>query len=150
LNQRLQFRHPGQYLRQQAQRLDELEQRTRLAIRSYFNNLQSSLDTALARLRQATPGHRISRIELQRQGLAQRLNAAISSQLQIRQRQLAVACKSLDTISPLATLDRGYAIVTRQSDKRILHKASSVKPGEKIAARLADGRLECTVDKAVK
>jgi exodeoxyribonuclease VII large subunit len=150
LNQRLQFRHPGQYLRQQAQRLDEFEQRTRLAIRSYFNNLQSSLDTALARLRQATPGHRISRIELQRQGLAQRLNAAISSQLQIRQRQLAVACKSLDTISPLATLDRGYAIVTRQSDKRILHKASSVKPGEKIAARLADGRLECTVDKAVK
>ncbi len=29
LDQRLQLRHPGQYLRQQAQRLDELEQRTR-------------------------------------------------------------------------------------------------------------------------
>jgi len=150
LNQRLQFRHPGQYLRQQAQRLDELEQRSRLAIRSHFNNLQSSLNTALARLKQATPGHRISRIELQRQGLAQRLNAAMTSQLQNRQRQLAVACKSLDTISPLATLDRGYAIVTRQSDKCILHQADSVKPGEKIEARLAEGRLECTVDKAVK
>jgi exodeoxyribonuclease VII large subunit len=150
LNQRLQLRHPGQYLRQQAQRLDELEQRTRLAIRSYFNNLQSSLNTALARLKQATPGHRISRVELQRKGLAQRLSAAITSLLQTRQRQLAVACKSLDTLSPLATLDRGYAIVTRQEDNHVLHKASSVKAGEKIEARLAEGRLECTVDRAVK
>lgn len=150
LNQRLQLRHPGQYLRQQAQRLDELEQRTRLAIRSHFNNLQSSLNTALARLKQATPGHRISRVELQRKGLAQRLSAAVTSLLQTRQRQLAVACKSLDTLSPLATLDRGYAIVTRQEDNHVLHKASSVKAGEKIEARLAEGRLECTVDRAVK
>jgi exodeoxyribonuclease VII large subunit len=57
LNQRLQLRHPGQYLRQQAQRLDELEQRTRLAIQSYFNRLRYSLNEALAQLKQATPGH---------------------------------------------------------------------------------------------
>ena len=117
LEQRLQLRHPGQYLRQQAQRLDELEQRIRLAINSYFNKLQYSLNETLARLKQATPGHRIKRTELQRQALGQRLQTAIHSILQTRQRQLAVACKSLDTISPLATLDRGYAIVTRQADK---------------------------------
>ncbi len=150
LEQRLQLRHPGQYLRQQAQRLDELEQRTRLAINSYFNKLRYSLNEVLARLKQATPGHRIKRTELQRQALAQRLQAAINSLLQTRQRQLAVAGKSLDTISPLATLDRGYAIVTRQADSHVLHKASAVKTGEHIEARLAEGRLLCTVDKIVK
>jgi exodeoxyribonuclease VII large subunit len=150
LGQRLQLRHPGQYLRQQAQRLDELEQRTRLAIQSYFNRLHYSLNDALARLRQGTPGHQINRTELQRQALVQRMHAAINSLLQTRQRQLAVACKSLDTISPLATLNRGYAIVTRQADDHVLHKASTVKAGEQIEARLARGRLVCTVDKIVK
>jgi exodeoxyribonuclease VII large subunit len=78
------------------------------------------------------------------------MQAAINSLLQTRQRRLAVACKSLDTISPLATLDRGYAIVTRQADNRVLHKAGTVAAGEHIEARLAEGRLLCTVDKIVK
>jgi len=150
LKQRLQFRHPGQYLRQQAQRLDELEQRTRLVIRSYFNNLQSSLNVSVAILKQAAPSHRISRTELQLQSLSQRLHSSVTTLLQTRQQQLAVACKSLDTISPLATLDRGYAIVTRKSDSHIVHKAANVKPGEQVTARLAAGQLLCTVDKIVK
>ncbi|MGB5178028.1 MAG: exodeoxyribonuclease VII large subunit [Gammaproteobacteria bacterium] len=149
LQQRLQFRHPGQYLRQLAQRLDELEQRSRLTIRSYFNNLHSTLNAATAALKQTTPGYRISRTELQLQALTQRLRTTMNAVLQSRQRQLAVVCKSLDTISPLATLDRGYAIVTRQADQRILHEASSVKPGEQVTARLADGQLLCNVDKII-
>jgi exodeoxyribonuclease VII large subunit len=149
-NQRLQFRHPGQYLRQQAQRLDELEQRSRLVIRSYFNKLRSSLDATTAALKQAAPGYRISRCELQLQALSQRMRTRIRTVLQNRQRQLAVACKSLDTLSPLATLDRGYAIVTRQSDKHVIHKASSVTPGEQLSTRLAQGHLLCTVDKIME
>jgi exodeoxyribonuclease VII large subunit len=146
LDRRLQLRHPGQYLRQQAQRMDELEQRLRLVIRSRFNKLQAELNEALADLRQVTPIHAIRRAGMQHQALQQRLGAAMAALLQQRQRRLAVACKSLDTISPLATLDRGYAIVTRQQDKRILHSAAAIRPGEQIEARLAQGRLLCTVD----
>jgi len=150
LEQRLQLRHPGQLLRQQAQRLDELEQRTALAMNSYFNKLQYSLNEALGRLKQSTPGHRINRTELQRQALTQRLRSAINERLQAGQQRLAVACKSLDTISPLATLERGYAIVTRQTDNHVLHNAEAVKTGEQVEARLARGRLLCTIDEIVK
>ncbi len=149
LQQRLQFRHPGQYLRQQAQRLDELEQRSRLTMRSFFNNLQSTLNAATAALKQTAPGHRISRSELQLQTLTQRLRTTMTGVLQTRQRQLAVAGKSLHTISPLATLDRGYAIVTRSADGHVVHRASSVTPGEQVTARLAQGRLLCTVDECL-
>jgi len=150
LTRRLQLRHPGQYLRQQAQRMDELELRLRLVIRSRFNSLQGALNQALAVLRQATPIHAIRRAGMQRQALEQRLGAAMTALLQQRQRRLAVACKSLDTISPLATLDRGYAIVTQPQERRILHSAAGVKPGEQIEARLAQGRLLCTVDAVSK
>jgi exodeoxyribonuclease VII large subunit len=83
---------------------------------------------------------------MQREALAQRLGASMAALLQQGQRRLAVVCRSLDTISPLATLERGYAIVTRQQDRRILHRAAAVKPGEQVEARLAQGRLLCTVD----
>jgi exodeoxyribonuclease VII large subunit len=81
LEQRLKLRHPGQHLRQQAQRLDELEGRARLAIRSHFNNLKASLQEAIAALRQQSPGHRIQHSELQRHATEQRLHAAIQTWL---------------------------------------------------------------------
>jgi exodeoxyribonuclease VII large subunit len=150
LNKRLQLRHPGQYLRQQAQRLDEFEQRIRLSIQSNFSNLQSSLHQMLARLKQATPGHRIARYEVQLHGLVQRMNTAIGALLEGRQRQLASACRTLDAVSPLATLERGYAIVTRPASKTIIRTVADIKAGEQIEARLADGGLLCTVDKTLK
>jgi exodeoxyribonuclease VII large subunit len=150
LEQRLKLRHPGQYLRQQAQRLDELEGRRRLAIRSSFNNLKSSLQAALATLKQQTPTHRIQRSELQRHATDQRLHAAMHTLLQARQRRFAVACKSLDTISPLATLQRGYAIVSRPGQHEILRQAGDLKAGEQVETRLAEGSLLCTVDEVHK
>jgi exodeoxyribonuclease VII large subunit len=150
LRQRLQMRHPGQNLRQQAQRLDELEQRSRLLISSTINNLRSSLHASIAALKQAAPKQRIDRNALTLQALTQRLHTAINSALQIRRQQLAVACRSLDTTSPLATLDRGYAIVTCQRDGRVVQQAASVRPGEQVTARLAQGRLLCTVDECLE
>jgi exodeoxyribonuclease VII large subunit len=147
LLQRLQLRHPGQLLRQQAQRLDDLEQRSRLALRSYFNKLQSAVKNVHATLLQHTPRHRIGHIRLQHDSLERRLRTAMHTLLKERQGRFAVACKSLDTISPLATLERGYAIVHRPGQREILRKATEVATGEKIEARLAEGALLCTVDK---
>ena len=150
LNKRLQLRHPGQYLRQQVQRLDEFEQRIRLSIHSNFSNLQSSLHEILARLKQATPGHRISQYALQQHGLLQRLNTSMGMLLEGRKQQLAAACRTLDAVSPLATLERGYAIVSRPDSNKIIRRISDIKAGEQIETRLTDGRLLCTVDETLK
>jgi exodeoxyribonuclease VII large subunit len=146
LEQRLARCHPGQTLRQRAQRLDELENRSRLAIRSYFNNLHASLNALHAELQQLTPHHRLHRTELQRQAIETRLRTAMTTLLGARQRRLALACKALDTVSPLATLERGYAIVSRAGEREILRQAAAVRPGDRVAARLAQGTLRCTVD----
>jgi len=146
LLQRLRLRHPGQTLRQQSQRLDELEQRTRRSIIYNINKLKSIFNETLARLKQATPTHRIARTTLQQQALMQRLQAAMAVQLQRRRQRLAVAGRTLDTVSPLATLERGYAIVTRHRDRTVVRRAVTVQPGEQVEARLSEGRLLCTVD----
>ena len=146
LEQRLQQLHPGQYLRQQAQRLDELEQRARLLIEIKFNRLQYSLKELNERLQRHSPTQLLGRLQLQQDLLAQRLGTAVLGLLAEKRRRLELACRSLDTISPLATLQRGYAIVSQLPERRILRQAASVKAGDRLEARLAEGTLVCTVD----
>ena len=146
LEHRLQRLHPGQYLRQQAQRLDELEQRARLLITFNINNLSHSLKDLNANLQRHTPMRLLDCLELQRDLLAQRLAATVRDLLTGKRRALELACRSLDAISPLATLQRGYAIVSRLPGRHILRRADTVRPGDRVEARLAEGTLVCTVN----
>jgi exodeoxyribonuclease VII large subunit len=146
LEQRLQQVHPGQYLRQQAQRLDELEQRARLLITIIINDLKSSIKELHSNLQRHSPSQLLGRYTLQHSLLEHRLGTVILGLLEGNRRRLELACRSLDTISPLATLQRGYAIVSRLPERRILRQAATVKPGDRIEARLADGTLMCTVE----
>ena len=70
---------------------------------------------------------------------------AAELQLGTAQRKLALAAASLDALSPLAVLQRGYAIA-ENSDAKLLRDAESVKVGERVNIRLAKGRLATRVE----
>ena len=148
LHKRLQQLHPGQQLRQQGQRLDQLEQRSRLIVTRYISELKAELNEASGRFKRLSPVHAIAQQRLRQAALGQRLGSAAQRLLADKQRRLAVCSRALDTISPLATLERGYAIVCRLPERHILHQASQVKPGEQVEARLSEGVLVCTVEQA--
>jgi exodeoxyribonuclease VII large subunit len=57
---------------------------------------------------------------------------------------LPVLAQLLHSVSPLATLQRGYAIVGNERGE-LLRDASHAPPGSIITARLARGQLNCTV-----
>jgi len=146
LEKRLQQLHPGQYLRQQSQRLDQLEQRSRFIVNRYISNLQSELNEISGQLKRLSPVHGIARQRLHQENLGQRLGSAMQRLLSDKQRRLGLSSRALDTISPLATLERGYAIVSRLPERQILHQASKVKPGDRVEARLSEGVLVCSVE----
>jgi exodeoxyribonuclease VII large subunit len=52
----------------------------------------------------------------------------------------------LHTVSPLATLDRGYAIVTDVTTGTIVRDAKRLQRGQRVAGRLASGTFRATVD----
>ena len=146
LEKRLQQLHPGQYLRQQSQRLDQLEQRSRFIVNRYISNLQSELNEVSGQLKRLSPVHGIARQRLRQENLGQRLGSAMQRLLSDKRRRLGLSSRALDTISPLATLERGYAIVSRLPERQILHQASKVKPGDRVEARLSEGVLVCSVE----
>jgi exodeoxyribonuclease VII large subunit len=65
---------------------------------------------------------------------------------EVRRERQTLAVQGLQARSPLATLARGYAIVTRLPDGLILRDAAQAPPGTQVRARVADGELICRVE----
>ncbi|HET9479262.1 MAG TPA: exodeoxyribonuclease VII large subunit [Pyrinomonadaceae bacterium] len=72
-------------------------------------------------------------------------NDAMEASLQQARERLGLAAASLDALSPLAVLQRGYAIAQDASGKP-LRDATSVNAGDEVAVRLAKGRLNTRVE----
>jgi len=147
LDKRLDIQHPEQQLNQQVQYLDELATRLIRAHDIKMQNTHYQLRLLQARLYQHTPKQQINNIQNKRQQLTQRLKHAMQHRLEGLNAHLSQLTATLDIASPLATLARGYAIVSRRQGKaeHILHHAQDVQIGAEIKAQLKEGHLVCTV-----
>jgi exodeoxyribonuclease VII large subunit len=145
LTRRLHQHHPGRRLEQQAQRLDELEQRLNRTMQQQLVRRQAHLDTASARFRQHHPGRLLDAMESRNQALAQRLKYCINIQVSKYSEKLAVLARALETVSPLATLQRGYSITLAGKDGTVVTDSRRMSPGDKLETRLASGRIISTV-----
>ena len=94
-----------------------------------------------------SPATGVQRNQGRLDALQQRLKSAGPARLWRLRSRLQLAARALDSVSPLATLDRGYAIVTHATTGRILTDAANVDEGDGIHAQLASGSLEATVTK---
>jgi len=139
--------HPARRLEERLQRLDELALRRNHAMQHLLRHRTAAIRMMQERLQQFSPRQRLAQYRLQNHNLAQRLQTGLRHRLQRQQQQLQHLAHALDTVSPLATLSRGYAIVTTAGNDKIVRRASEVNPGDAIHTRLAQGRLVSTVTK---
>ena len=72
-------------------------------------------------------------------------DTAMQIKVQEGRERLALAAASLDALSPLGVLQRGYAIAQDASGK-LLRDAASVSEGDAVSVRLAKGRLNTRVE----
>jgi exodeoxyribonuclease VII large subunit len=142
--QRLKLAHPGVRLIQQIQRLDDLAQRLTGAARTCVHREWIRLGEAHTRLERSSPVHLLRDYRAREERLLARLKHASAAHLSRLAHRLALAQRALHAVSPLATLSRGFAIVTG-ADGAIVTAAAAVAVGEPIEARLAHGRLTARV-----
>lgn len=60
--------------------------------------------------------------------------------------RLSLLAATLDTLSPLKSLARGYSITKSKKDGSLIKSIRAVSAGDKLEISLTDGRLGCTVD----
>ncbi|MDC7830728.1 MULTISPECIES: exodeoxyribonuclease VII large subunit [Pseudomonas] len=138
------LRHPGERLRQQAQRLDDLDLRLRRAYVIAQNRRRDRLAHLDTRLAGQHPGRQLALLRQRLEQLADRLPRVMQRQLKERQQRLAGTVQTLQIVSPLATLGRGYSILLDERGQAV-RAAGQVQPGQKLQARLAEGELEVRV-----
>lgn len=83
------------------------------------------------------------RLNFQKTSLAQ----GIDKQLGIKQTTLSLLGKRMKDLSPLSILKRGYSITRKLPEKWVIRYASSVQKGDQIQVLLAEGDLECRIEK---
>ena len=105
----------------------------------------ASLRHADAVLRAHAPQRRLEQLRERLLALTPRPQAAVGRTLQRDALRLRALARSLEAVSPLATVARGYALVTKE-DGTLVRSVAQVQHGDKVQARLADGTLELTVD----
>jgi len=146
LSQHGAFARMMEVIRQRQQKLDDLTHRVELAERNLLEKFHRRWETVSAAVR-----HYDVRLVLtgMRKELDNRTMALASVmrnvllQHRVRSERLETALQSL---SPIAILDRGYALIF-DSDGKLLKDAGTVNIGDEISARLARGQIHATVTK---
>jgi len=139
------LRHPGERLRQQAQRLDDLDMRLRRAFLISLNQRRERLARAETRLAAQHPGRNLKLLAQRLDSLAERLPRAMRELLKDRRQRFQAQLQTLQVVSPLATLARGYSILLDDHGQAI-RSAEQTRNGQRLTARLDQGELLVRVE----
>ena len=114
--------------------------RTRLRL---WQDALNAGETAIAHL---SPLKLIGMLRERLVALDQRLTAAPAGRVRRGREAVEGLTATLQALSPLAVLARGYSICQNLSDGQVIREAQTVAPGTQVDIRLWRGRLQCTVE----
>jgi exodeoxyribonuclease VII large subunit len=145
LSRHLDRLHPAQAVRERMQRLDELQLRLAGSMRRDARARRERLLRVAAQLAGRSPAARLAALGQRIGHAGARLPPAMRSRLVASRGLLNAAARGLEATSPLATLGRGYAIVTLAEGGGVVRDPAEAPPGTVIDARLALGQLRARV-----
>ena len=141
---RRQMRHPGDRIREQQQRCDDLEMRLQRAIQRRFELRRQRLAAASARLELQNPVRLLGKQRERLSDLHARLATRIDALIERRRLQLGQKVGRLNATSPLATLERGYSL-TQTDSGELVRDARQLKTGFAVRVRLQSGAFSAEV-----
>jgi exodeoxyribonuclease VII large subunit len=123
-----------------AVRLDELHGRMLRAAARRVAWERRELGALVRRLEVGGPGAALERARARLAGLCERLERAVAGRIDVARLAIERARRDLATLSPLACLARGYAIVRRETEAGpIVREAAALRPGDAVALVLSRG-----------
>lgn len=137
---------PGKLILSYWQTLDYLDKHLNSSLRKILALKTHQLHLNHSKLQARNPGNQVKQDQYRLKHLYHQLLLLIKERLHHHQSQLTNQSKTLHAVSPLATLDRGYAIASCKD--QILFSPEQVNIGDNIDLRLSKGHLKCQVIKS--
>jgi exodeoxyribonuclease VII large subunit len=145
LHRRLQQQHPENQLKHLRQRSNDLLKRLIRYSRTIIDYRQNKLAANKTKLDAQNPMLLLKQNRQTAQFLDSRLQQAILNQLTRKKSLLSNVASTLNAISPLQTLERGYSITLNDKELAI-SSVKQIKPDDKIKTRLHDGHIISRVE----
>ena len=141
------FRDPVNIFNPHAQRLDDLNNRLYRGLNQWIVLQKQKMTGMIHQVVRLNPKKNIFRLKENLSILNHRLVQNINAITRLEIKRSDSTLKNLNALSPLAILDRGYSITSFKG--KAITKAKVLKQGNSINIQLAEGKLDCTVDKVV-
>jgi exodeoxyribonuclease VII large subunit len=140
------LKDPSLLLGHLAQRLDDLDERARRAVRVMQLRRHERLANLHNRLRLQNPALQIEQGKERLLGCGARLENAMERVLDRSRQAAAVSAGKLQALSPLATLARGFCITRKLPEMTIVTDSRRIEPGERLELTFQRGGAFCRVE----
>ena len=139
------LRHPGDKLREISQKLDYMETSLIQNINQEISLKKNDLNLKDLSLQQNSPQNKVKEAKVYLQNASKDLLKALKLEIERKSTDLAEIVATLQAVSPLSVLSRGYSIISREPDGKILSSANQVEIGQTISAILSKGSIKAEI-----
>jgi exodeoxyribonuclease VII large subunit len=140
------LKSPLTMLKEQSQSLDNIEMRLANTVQGMISNAKQNFQLATSQIYQSSTLQRFENYEDRIKTNLRSLNFQIKNLIDKKKLMLESISTNLNAISPLAVLDRGYAIVMNENGQA-LKSSKDIKVGDTVTTRLGDGGFTSNVSK---
>ncbi|MBO2691567.1 exodeoxyribonuclease VII large subunit [Shewanella algae] len=149
LDHKLQRQDPKRRLEQLVQQFDEQQLRMTAAINNRLHRLEHRQLQLKSRLKAQSPAHKLSLEASRLNYLGQQLQDAMADKLKEAKARLGASAHSLESVSPLSTLSRGYSISKNEAGK-VLENSQNAVVGEQMRTQLKQGALLSRIEAIIE
>ena len=139
------IRHPGDKLREISQKLDYVETALIQNINQEISFKKNGLNLKDLSLQQNSPQNKVKEAKVYLQNSSKDLLKALKLEIERKSKVLAEIVATLQAVSPLSVLSRGYSIINTEPEGKILSSSNQVEIGQTISAILSKGSIKAEI-----
>ncbi len=139
------IRHPGDKLREIGQKVDYLETALIQEMHQKVSFKKNQLNLSQLSLQQNSPQNKVKEAKVYLQNASKDLLKAFNLKIERKRKLLGELVATIEAVSPLSVLARGYSIISTEPDGKILSSSDQVKIGQTISAVLNKGSIKAEV-----
>lgn len=139
------IRHPGDKLREIGQKVDYLETALIQEMHQKVSFKKNQLNLTQLSLQQNSPQNKVKETKVYLQNASKDLLKAFKLKIERKRKLLGELVATIEAVSPLSVLGRGYSIISTEPEGKILSSSNQVKIGQTISAVLNKGSIKAEV-----
>jgi len=139
------IRHPGDKLREIGQKVDYLETALIQEMHQKVSFKKNQLNLTQLSLQQNSPQNKVKEAKVYLQNASKDLLKAFKLKIERKRKLLGELVATIEAVSPLSVLARGYSIISTEPEGKILSSSDQVKIGQTISAVLNKGSIKAEV-----